>query len=123
MLLRLGVTKHAFFPFNTTLVLNMVLLVIGLFSPQSNCGWVGVFLVLCLALPCCGEHPACLQRLGFYEVCFFFSFFFFLLFWEQRVEDRGGFCNNPGYSGTFSVDQADLGLTEICLILPLKYWD
>lgn len=44
MLLRLGMTKHAFFSFNTTLVLNMVLVVVGLFSPLSSCGWVGVLL-------------------------------------------------------------------------------
>ena len=50
---------------------------------------------------------------------FFFFFFSFVLVFQDRVS----LCNSPGCTGTRSVDQAGLRLTEIHLPLPLRCWD
>jgi hypothetical protein len=42
---------------------------------------------------------------------------FLFLFWD------GVSLHGPGYPGTHYVDQADLKLTEICLLLPPECWD
>jgi hypothetical protein len=48
-------------------------------------------------------------------VCLLACLFCFCLFVFQDIVSL---CNSPGYSGTFSVDQAGLELTEIHLLLP-----